>query len=137
LIIPWKVDVPQERQPIINWLIIAGIIGAFALQIMSIRERQAMFGEKNGKSHYADISVEEMAKDLEVNEEELKDIQQSVDEHFKDFEKEFNDAKEKNFVIGLKEQTVRQMLKESFVWRNINTFVLQRIGLKGLLEGVK
>lgn len=137
MIIPWKVDVPQERQPIINWLIIAGIIGAFALQIMSIRERQAMFGEKNGKSHYADISVEEMAKDLEVNEEELKDIQQSVDEHFKDFEKEFNDAKEKNFVIGLKEQTVRQMLKESFVWRNINTFVLQRIGLKGLLEGVK
>ena len=32
MIIPLKVDVPQERLPIVNWIIIAAIIGAFLLQ---------------------------------------------------------------------------------------------------------
>lgn len=33
MIVPWCVDVPQERRPVINWLIVAASIAAFALQI--------------------------------------------------------------------------------------------------------
>ncbi len=33
MIVPWCVDVPQERRPVINWLIVAASIAVFALQI--------------------------------------------------------------------------------------------------------
>ena len=33
MIIPWCVDVPQDRWPVVNWLIIAGAVCVFALQI--------------------------------------------------------------------------------------------------------
>lgn len=35
-IIPWQVDVPQDRLPLANWLIIAVIIGFFAWQINQV-----------------------------------------------------------------------------------------------------
>ena len=34
MIIPLKVDVPQDRRPFVNWLIIAGIIVVFVLQVV-------------------------------------------------------------------------------------------------------
>jgi membrane associated rhomboid family serine protease len=37
-LIPWRVDVPQDRWPVINWLIIVVTIGVFALQIADIIE---------------------------------------------------------------------------------------------------
>jgi len=37
VIIPWKVDVPQEKLPVMNWLLIASIIGAFFLQSFQIQ----------------------------------------------------------------------------------------------------
>lgn len=33
MIVPWCVDVPQDRWPVVNWLIIAGAVCVFALQI--------------------------------------------------------------------------------------------------------
>jgi hypothetical protein len=33
LLIPWKVDVPQDRRPVVNWLIIVATIGVFCLQL--------------------------------------------------------------------------------------------------------
>ena len=35
MIIPYSVDVPYDRRPFVNWLIVAGIIFVFALQIMA------------------------------------------------------------------------------------------------------
>jgi len=39
MIIPWKVDVPQDRLPFGNWLLIISIIAVFAWQIPQMRER--------------------------------------------------------------------------------------------------
>jgi membrane associated rhomboid family serine protease/DNA-directed RNA polymerase subunit RPC12/RpoP len=33
LLIPWRVDVPQDRWPVMNWLILLALLGVFALQI--------------------------------------------------------------------------------------------------------
>lgn len=40
MLIPWEVDVPEDRYPIVNWLIIAGIVAAFLLQSAVIIEHQ-------------------------------------------------------------------------------------------------
>ena len=40
LIIPVRVDVPQDRYPVVNWLIIAGAIAVFVWQTLSIQERR-------------------------------------------------------------------------------------------------
>ncbi len=34
LMIPWEVDVPEDRVPIGNWLVLCGILAAFALQLV-------------------------------------------------------------------------------------------------------
>jgi membrane associated rhomboid family serine protease len=33
LLIPWRVDVPQDRWPVMNWLILLALVAVFALQI--------------------------------------------------------------------------------------------------------
>ncbi|MGE5295123.1 MAG: rhomboid family intramembrane serine protease [Solirubrobacterales bacterium] len=33
ILVPWKVDVPQERWPVMNWLIIVALIAVYALQV--------------------------------------------------------------------------------------------------------
>lgn len=40
MIIPWKVDVPQDRLPIANWLLIASIIGAFLLELPLLKANE-------------------------------------------------------------------------------------------------
>jgi len=40
LIIPWQVDVPSDRHPVMNWLIAAGIVAVFILQIATVMEHQ-------------------------------------------------------------------------------------------------
>jgi membrane associated rhomboid family serine protease len=48
LIIPWRVDVPQERLPLANWLLIAIIIGFFVWQIIQVENyHQNLQGELN------------------------------------------------------------------------------------------
>ncbi|MBM4028365.1 MAG: rhomboid family intramembrane serine protease [Planctomycetes bacterium] len=38
LFLPWRVDVPQDRRPVMNWLILAGIVAVFALQVADVIE---------------------------------------------------------------------------------------------------
>src|SRR5271157_6473514 len=49
LIIPAHVDVPQDRIPIVNWLIIAGAIAVFVWQTLSIHERKQHLSEMTAK----------------------------------------------------------------------------------------
>ncbi len=37
-LIPWRVDVPQDRWPVMNWLILLALIAVFALQVMDLLE---------------------------------------------------------------------------------------------------
>jgi membrane associated rhomboid family serine protease len=41
ILIPWKVDVPQERWPVMNWLIIAALVATFALQVADVLDHVA------------------------------------------------------------------------------------------------
>jgi membrane associated rhomboid family serine protease len=40
-IIPWRVDVPQDRWPVMNWLIILATVGVFWLQIVDLSRYEA------------------------------------------------------------------------------------------------
>jgi len=33
LLVPWRVDVPQDRWPVMNWLILLALLAVFAIQI--------------------------------------------------------------------------------------------------------
>jgi len=41
MILPWRVDVPQDRRPVMNWLIIVATIGVFWLQVTDVVEYRA------------------------------------------------------------------------------------------------
>jgi membrane associated rhomboid family serine protease len=45
-IIPWKVDVPQERLPLANWFLIIVIIGFFVWQIIQVRQYHQSIGDE-------------------------------------------------------------------------------------------
>jgi len=128
LIIPWRVDVPQDRWPISNWLLISGIIAAYVFQTISIREQEAKIPAKI--KEYENYSVEDAAKELGVDEEQLKEIERSVDETFSEVKEIFPEnesAKEfKDLMVK------RTMLQQYFVWEKVRPFILDRFDLKGL-----
>jgi membrane associated rhomboid family serine protease len=128
LIIPWKVDVPQDRRPFINWLIIAGVITAFVFQTKSIVEHRKKLPEKTYE--YKNRSVEDVAKELGVDEQQLKEIEQSVEKPLDKVKKTFP---QKKIPPNFKEDAIKQrMLEEYFVLGKIRPFILSGWTIKGL-----
>ncbi len=41
IILPWCVDVPEDRRPVANWLIVAVTVGVFVLQIVAMAQHSA------------------------------------------------------------------------------------------------
>jgi membrane associated rhomboid family serine protease len=128
LIIPWKVDVPQDRRPFINWLIIAGAITAFVFQTKSIVEHRIKLPEKTYE--YKNRSVEDVAKELGVDEQQLEEIEQSVEKALDKVKKTFP---QKKIPPNFKEDAIKQkMLEEYFVLGKIRPFILSGWTIKGL-----
>jgi membrane associated rhomboid family serine protease len=128
LIIPWKVDVPEERFPFINWLIIAGAVTAFVFQTISIYERGKQLPAM--EKEYADSSVEEVAKDFGVDEKQLKELEKSADKASNKV-KQFVPLKQDS--AEFKEKLIKQaILEEYFVWAKIRPFLLHGFNIKGL-----
>jgi membrane associated rhomboid family serine protease len=128
LIIPWRVDVPQDRWPFSNWLIIAGTIAAFVFQTISTRERAARLPDK--LKEFENRSVEDVAKELGVPEQRLKEIEQSVE---KTIGKVKNELSLKNMPPHFKEETIKRiMLQEYFVWGQVRPFILNGWKIRGL-----
>jgi membrane associated rhomboid family serine protease len=124
LIIPWKVDVPQDRRPFINWLIIAGAITAFVFQIISIIEQSTKLPAKIRECE--NRSVEDVAKEFGVEEQRLKEIEQSVDK----INRDLPDGK---LSINSREKDIKErILQEYFVWGKIRPFILNGWTIKGL-----
>lgn len=124
MIIPWKVDVPQDRWPFINWLIIAGVIAAFALQITSIIKQSDKL--QNSIDEYKNRSVEDVAKEFGVGEQELKKIEQLYGSKGKNIH-------DGQLPTNLKDQRIKQrILDEYFVWGKIRPFILNGWTIKGL-----
>ncbi len=128
MIIPWRVDVPQERWPVSNWLIVIGIIAAFVFQTNSIMEQEAKLPDK--LKEFENHSAVEVAKELGVDQRQLKEIQQSVD---KTYDKVENTLPQKDFFESFKDQLVKQqILWDYFVLAKIRPFILDGCKIKGL-----
>ncbi|MBW8038821.1 MAG: rhomboid family intramembrane serine protease [Planctomycetes bacterium] len=128
MIIPWRVDVPQDRWPISNWLLILGIIAAFVFQTISIREQRSKLPDKI--EEFANYSVEDVAVELGVDEQQLKEIERSVDKTFSKVKDTFD---QKVFPTDFKDLMVKHtMLQQYFVWEKVRPFILDRFQLKGL-----
>jgi membrane associated rhomboid family serine protease len=124
LIIPWKVDVPQDRLPFINWLIIAGVIAAFALQIASIINQSVRL--RNSFEDYKKRSVEEVAEEFGVGEQELKKIEQSIGT-------KGGNIHDGQLPTNLKDQRIKErILEEYFIMGKIRPFILNGWTIKGL-----
>ena len=130
MIIPARVDVPQDRLPIVNWLIIAGTIAVFVWQTASIHERTAQLPAKT--EEYENKSVEETAKDFEVKDERLKEIEKSVEKITRSADDEVlfkNGDQREHFKEGLIKEII---LRRYYVWGEIRPYILDGLTLKGL-----
>lgn len=127
MIIPWKVDVPQDRLPFINWLIIAVVIAAFALQTASVIEQSIRLQGK--LRDFKDGSAEDLARELGVNEKQFREIEQSVDKTTDKIRKTIHDEEA---IQRYKEKKSKDLIEEYFVLRKIRPFVLSGWTIKGL-----
>lgn len=129
LIIPWKVDVPQDRRPFINWLIIAGAIAAFVFQTISVVEQSI---KVQGKlEDFKKSSVEDLAKELGVKEKQLKEIEQSVKKIVDKIQKALPDEK---ISPEFKEKAIKEIIiRDYFILGKIRPFILKGWTIKGLL----
>jgi len=130
LIIPAHVDVPQDRLPIVNWLIIAGTIAVFVLQTLSINERKAQLPAKT--KEYENKSIEDMAKDFGVKDKQLKEIEKSVEKTTRSMDDAvlFKKADQREqFKEGLIKEII---LRRYYLWGEIRPYILDGLTLKGL-----
>jgi membrane associated rhomboid family serine protease len=121
--------VPEDRWPFLNWLIISAAIVVFVFQTLSISERETQLPKL--MKEYENVSVEDVAKDFEVDEHRLKEIEQAAEKYYSGI------ARELTFRIvdpaKFKESFVkRAILEEYFVWGKIRPFILHGWELKGL-----
>jgi membrane associated rhomboid family serine protease len=127
LIIPWRVDVPEDRLPVVNWLLIAGAVFAFVFQTISIDQRAGMLDEKMWE--YRKSSIEDMAREFGVDKEHLREYEKAADKA--------NDILDRPTVQRMipgdfKEQFIKQaILEEYFVWGQVRPFILTGWTLKG------
>ena len=131
MIIPAHVDVPQDRYPVVNWLIIAGAIAVFVWQTISIQERKAQLPAMEKK--YENVSVEDMAKEFGVKDAQLKEIEKKVEKITRSLEDEVPVKKGRNLQEQFKETLVKQsILEQYYVLGEIRPYILDGFALKGL-----
>ena len=128
MIIPWQVDVPQDRRPFVNWLILIVIVGAFVLETASIAERKAELPTKIRECK--DLSVKEVANELGVSEQQVKEIEESIDKIVENIEHPHSGM----LSVKSRDELVKQaLLDRYFVWGEVMPFILKRWDIKGLL----
>jgi membrane associated rhomboid family serine protease len=130
LIIPVRVDVPQDQLPIVNWLIIAGAVAVFVWQSFSIFERSAQLHIR--AKDYENKSVEDLAKEFGVKDKKLREIEKSAEKPTRIMEDGglFKKAGERE---QFKEDIIRNIiLQQYYVWGAIRPYILDGLTLKGL-----
>lgn len=128
MIIPLKVDVPQDRQPFVNWLIIAGIFAAFALQTTTLVKQDAELSKRSDE--FKNSSVEDLASEVGVNEQQLEKIRQSAEKTVDKIRKALPDKK---ITPEFKDEIVKEIIiKDYFLLGKIRPFILNGWTIKGL-----
>ncbi len=132
MIIPWRVDVPQDNVPFINWAIIAGAVIVFVFQIISVGERRARLPQIT--QQYANRPVEDLVNDFGVGEKRLKEIEEAAENSVGEIEDYLTPN---TSPAGLRENIIkRAILEEYFVWGKIRPFILGGWNLRGLFGHV-
>lgn len=128
MIIPWRVDVPQDRRPFMNWLIVAGAITAFVLQTMSVMEQNNKLPAE--MEAIENKSVEEVAEEFGVDEQSLQQIEQLAEKRQKHIDEIFGVRDNR---LAVKDRLIKKMiLSEYFVLMKVRPFVLNGWKIKGL-----
>lgn len=81
MILPWRVDVPEDRWPVINWLIIAGIVVVFAFQEVTVRKRvrQVLLEYQRTKEQVPEKQLNDMQKaEEQPTEEQLAELREKL-----------------------------------------------------------
>ena len=128
MIIPWRVDVPQDRTPFVNWLVILAAVMAFVFQTKSVTERRLRLPEKTRE--YEEKSVEETAKDFDVSEKQLQEIKEHAEKVTNELRAlPYLDTTPAQFKETLIKKTI---LNEYFVWEKVRPYILDGPKIKGL-----
>jgi len=119
--------VPEDRLPVVNWLLIAGAVFAFVFQTISIDQRARMLSEKMWE--YRNHSIEDMVKEFGVEKERLKEYEKAADK----VQSKLDRPTVQRMIPGdFKEQFIkRAILEEYFVWGKVRPFILTGWTLKG------
>lgn len=129
MIIPWQVDVPQNRHPFSNWLLIIGIIIAFIFQTLTILDHEDKIPQK--LKEYENHTVEQVARDQGIDNKQLKEIRTAVDSTCDELKKIFP---KKEFPPDFKDELIKEsILEQTLAWGKARPFVLDRCSIKGLL----
>lgn len=119
---------PQDRRPFVNWLILVAVVATFVLQTASIAERRAELPAKIKESR--NRSVQDVAEELGVNEQQLEKIEKSVEKTIESI----NHPHSGMLSVKSKDELVkRAMLERYFVWGKVMPFILKGWDIKGLL----
>jgi membrane associated rhomboid family serine protease len=114
--------------------LIAGVIAGFVFQTISIREQSAKLPEKI--KEFESHSVEDTAKELGVSEQQVKELERSVDSNFdriqKVFPKKPTEAESKRLKELKGEIVKKNLLQRYFVWGKVRPFILDGYNIKGL-----
>jgi membrane associated rhomboid family serine protease len=98
--------------------------------MISIIEQEAKLPDK--LKEFENHTAVEVAKELGLNDKQIKEIEQSVDKAYGKTEN--LSPQEKDFFTHLKNQIVKQqILRRYFVWGKIRPFILDGCNIKGLL----
>jgi len=106
----------------------------FVFQTISIREHKAKLPEKI--KEFESQSVEDTAKELGVSEQQVKEIERSVDANYDRiqtvFPKKPTEAESKNLKEFKDKIVKKSLLERYFVWREVRPFILDGYNIKGL-----
>lgn len=101
---------------------------------MSIIEQEEILPQKI--EEFKNHSAEDVAKELGLNEQQLKEIEQAVDQVYEKIDDKIknNSPQQQLLIKHFKEQQVKQqILQKYFIWAKIMPFILDGRKIKGLL----
>jgi membrane associated rhomboid family serine protease len=128
LLIPWRVDVPQDRYPFANWALIVLIIFAFAIQTLSIIKQSFLLPEKIAQSR--DRSVQDVVKEFDVDPEHLKQIEDAAG---KTSSAAYETLPHDVNAADIKDEFVKRVIIEQYYpWKNVRPYVLSGFSIRGL-----
>ena len=135
MIIPWQVDVPQERWPFVNWILIAVTTAIFVLQILSMASQSSKLAAN--PEMFEDKSVEQLVDEFEVDEKTVKRLRGHFDKLTEEYQKKLARPSSNQINPGHEENLSERLVKEAiidkyFIGGKVRPFVMEGFKITGL-----